>query len=131
MNVTMLGALEVSATGDIASWIVPGKIFKGMGGAMDLVTCGARVVVLMEHCAKDGSPRIVNKCSIPLTGKGCVNAIVTELAFFEVERDAGGVAQLVLKEVAEGVTVDDIKKKTGAPFIVRDVKPMAQSNVGL
>jgi 3-oxoacid CoA-transferase len=116
VDLTILGALEVAANGDLANWIIPGKMVKGMGGAMDLVSSGNRVVVTMEHTAKSGAPKILNKCNLPLTGKSVVNLIITELAVFEVSPTAG----LTLIEHAEGVSVDDIKKKTEAPFKVSD-----------
>ncbi|KAH8617877.1 putative Coenzyme A transferase [Trypanosoma vivax] len=119
MNLTMLGALEVAANGDLANFMIPGKLVKGPGGAMDLVSCGARVVVTTTHCNKNGDPKIVERCRLPVTGKNCVSRIITEYAVFDVEN-----GQLVLKELAEGKTVDQVKKITGAGFIVGDVKPM-------
>lgn len=116
VDLTILGALEVAANGDLANWIIPGKMVKGMGGAMDLVSSGNRVVVTMEHTAKSGAPKILNNCNLPLTGKSVVNLIITELAVFDVSPTAG----LTLIEHAEGVSVDDIKKKTEAPFKVSD-----------
>ena len=116
VNLTILGALEVSAAGDLANWIIPGKMVKGMGGAMDLVSSGNRVVVTMEHTAKTGAHKILNSCNLPLTGKNVVDLIITELAVFEVDKKNG----LLLIEHAEGVTVDEIKAKTGAPFKVSD-----------
>lgn len=114
VDLTILGALEVSAQGDLANWIVPGKMVKGMGGAMDLVSSGNRVVVTMEHTAKNGTPKILTACALPLTGKNCVDLIITELAVFTVDSVTG----LELIEVAEGVTVEEVKEKTGAPFTV-------------
>jgi len=113
---TILGALEVNQYGDLANWIIPGKMVKGMGGAMDLVSSGNRVVVTMEHTAKNGSSKILKECSLPLTGKNVVSLIITELAVFEVCRDKG----LTLIEKAPGVTVEDIKSKTDAPFCVSE-----------
>ncbi|EKF31947.1 succinyl-coA:3-ketoacid-coenzyme A transferase, mitochondrial precursor, putative [Trypanosoma cruzi marinkellei] len=119
MDITMLGALEVSANGDLANFMIPGKFVKGPGGAMDLVASGTRVVVTTMHCNKKGLPKIVERCKLPLTGKNCVNRIITEYAVFDVEK-----GQLVLKEVAEGVTVEQVKKITGAQFLASDVKTM-------
>lgn len=115
VNLTILGALEVSAKGDLANWIIPGKMVKGMGGAMDLVASGNRVVVTMEHTSKNGTSKIMNTCELPLTGKGVVDLIITELAVFEVDEKG-----LLLIEHAEGVSVEDIKKKTAAPFRISD-----------
>merc|ERR1711998_246468 len=104
-NLTMLGALQVGQFGDLANWIVPGKKINGMGGAMDLVGSGNRVVITMEHTAKGGAHKIVENCTLPLTGASCVNAIITEMGVFDVDRQKG----LNLIEIAEGFTVDDIK----------------------
>ncbi len=114
IDLSILGALEVADNGDIANWMVPGKMVKGPGGAMDLVAGVRRVVAVMEHCAKDGSPKILRQCSLPITGKGVVSLIITDLCVFEV-RPGGG---LRLTELHPGVTLDDVKAKTGAPFEV-------------
>jgi 3-oxoacid CoA-transferase len=114
IDLSILGGLEVSSTGDLANWMVPGKMVKGPGGAMDLVSGVKRVVVLMEHTAKDGSPKIKNECDLPLTGKQVVDLIITDLCVFEVEKGKG----LTLIELQQGVTVDDVKAKTGCPFKV-------------
>lgn len=116
VDLTILGALEVAANGDLANWIIPGKMVKGMGGAMDLVSSGNRVVVTMEHTSKSGASKILNSCNLPLTGKAVVDLIITELAVFEVKKGVG----LFLIEHAEGVTVDEIRSKTEATFQVSD-----------
>jgi len=124
IDLTILGAMQVSANGDLANWMLPGKI-KGFGGAMDLVSRPdkTKVVVTMEHTDKKGRPKILKQCQFPLTGKACVSLIITELAVFDVDFTDG----LTLIEHAEGVTVDDIKAKTEAPFKVSDsLKVMLQ-----
>jgi 3-oxoacid CoA-transferase len=114
IDLSILGGLEVSAHGDLANWMVPGKMVKGPGGAMDLVSGVKRVVVLMEHCAKDGSPKIKTECDLPLTGKQVVDLIITDLCVFEVEKGKG----LTLIELNDGVSLDDVKAKTGCAFAV-------------
>lgn len=116
VDLTVLGAMQVTHKGDIANWMIPGKMVKGMGGAMDLVASSPRVVVAMEHVSKNGAHKIVESCDLPLTGVACVDLIVTDLAVFSIQRGHG----MTLLEHAPGVGVDELREKTGAPFEVAD-----------
>jgi 3-oxoacid CoA-transferase B subunit len=116
INLSILGAMQVAENGDLANWMVPGKMIKGMGGAMDLVAGVARVVVVMDHCEKSGAAKFKQRCSLPLTGKATVDLLITDLGVFEIDRKAGRSA---LIELAPGATLDDVKAKTEAHYDIQ------------
>jgi 3-oxoacid CoA-transferase subunit B len=115
IDLSILGAMEVSQNGDLANWMVPGKMVKGMGGAMDLVAGVKRVVVVMEHTSKEGAPKLLKHCELPLTGVGVVDLVITDLGVFEIDKHGSGPMKLI--ELADGVSLDDISAKTQAAFV--------------
>ncbi|HEY0939677.1 MAG TPA: CoA transferase subunit B [Steroidobacter sp.] len=115
VDLTVLGALEVDVEGNIASWMVPGKMVKGMGGAMDLVAGAPNIIATMMHASKDGSSKLLQQCTLPLTGRGCIRRVLTDLAYLEIEDGA-----FVLKERAPGVSVDEIRARTAGKLVVRE-----------
>jgi len=114
---SILGGMQVSEKGDLANWMVPGKMVKGMGGAMDLVAGVRRVVVVMDHVERSGAPKFLKQCTLPLTGTGVVDLLITDLAVFEIDRKGGGA---MLAELATGVTLEDVRSKTEATFVVAE-----------
>ena len=117
IDLAILGAMEISETGDIANWMIPGKLVKGMGGAMDLVAGVKRVVVMMDHCNKKGQSKLIPECTLPLTGVGCIDMIITDLCVLEMDADQ---RRFVLTELAPGVTVEEVLEKTTADIKVAD-----------
>lgn len=117
INLAILGGMQVSEKGDLANWMIPGKMIKGMGGAMDLVAGAQRVIVLMSHTAK-GTSKVMAECNLPLTGQSCVDALITELGWFDFPRLPNGQREMVLREIAPGVTLEELKAQTEATFRV-------------
>jgi 3-oxoacid CoA-transferase subunit B len=115
VDLTVLGAFEVDVQGNIASWMIPGKLVKGMGGAMDLVAGAENIIVTMTHASKDGESKLLPVCTLPLTGAGCIRKVLTDLAYLEIEDGA-----FILKERAPGVSIDEIKAKTAGKLIIAD-----------
>ena len=119
INMAILGAMEVAENGDLANWMIPGKLVKGMGGAMDLVAGAQRVIVIMTHNSKNGDAKLLKECNLPLTGRNCVQHVITDLGWFDIEENDGK-HQLVLKEIAPGETVEGVRERTDAEFTVAE-----------
>lgn len=121
VDLTVLGAMEVSDTGDIANWKIPGKMVKGMGGAMDLVASAKKIIVAMQHTNKAGDSKLLQQCSLPITGRACVKEVVTELGFFQISPEG-----FVLKELAPGVTIAEVEAKTAGRLVIPQTVPVMQ-----
>jgi 3-oxoacid CoA-transferase subunit B len=113
IDLSILGAMQVAQNGDLANWMIPGKMIKGMGGAMDLVAGVKQVIILMDHNARDGSPKLLTQCNLPLTGAGVVNMVISDVGVFRIENE-----KLILAELADGVTADEVRERTEAEFTV-------------
>jgi 3-oxoacid CoA-transferase subunit B len=122
VDLTVLGAMEVSENGDIANWKVPGKMVKGMGGAMDLVASARNIIVAMMHTSKDGQSKLLKECTLPITGIGCVRKVVTELGMFDITERG-----FELREIAPGVTIDEIRAKTAGRLVVEGDIPVIEA----
>lgn len=120
INLAILGAMQVNERGDLANWMIPGKMVKGMGGAMDLVSGAQRVIVIMTHTSKRGDPKLLDECSLPLTGIGCVDHVLTNLGWFDFVSDGKGGKKMILTEIASGETVEGIRAQTTANFEVAE-----------
>jgi 3-oxoacid CoA-transferase subunit B len=120
IDLAILGAMQVAENGDLANWMIPGKMVKGMGGAMDLVAGAKRVIVIMTHASKYGDPKLLKECTLPITGQKCVNHVLTDLGWFDILYDEDGTSKMVLSEIAAGVTLEEIHSKTGAEFEVSE-----------
>jgi 3-oxoacid CoA-transferase subunit B len=118
IDLAILGGMQVSKEGDLANWVIPGKMVKGMGGAMDLVTGAKRVIVLMSHLSKRGDHKVLQECILPITGKQCVHHLLTDLGWFDIVDDGNGGKKMILSEIAEGETVESVKEATSADFEV-------------
>jgi 3-oxoacid CoA-transferase subunit B len=122
VDLTVLGAFEVDVEGNIASWMIPGKLVKGMGGAMDLVAGASNIIVMMMHAAKDGESKLLPRCALPLTGRACVRRVITDLGWFEIENGA-----FILRERAPGVSVAEIRARTAGKLIAAEDAPEIQA----
>jgi len=126
IDLAILGAMQVAENGDLANWMIPGKMVKGMGGAMDLVAGAKRVIVIMTHASKYGDAKLLKECTLPITGQKCVNHVLTDMGWFDVVHNDDGTSKMILSEIATGVTLDEIRSKTEAEFeVAEDLKTIA------